>query len=64
MAGTSKARHVRHTKRDDIAEREEVLEREAPTRVPASSTEKRAVGEIMSALLDVITFGALEQAPR
>lgn len=59
MSVKSKARQTRRAKNESPV-RGEGTKRAI---VPAKPSEKRAAGEIMSALLNAITFGALEPAP-
>jgi hypothetical protein len=60
MSVKSKARQTRRAKPESTAP---ARANRAKKHVPVKAVEKRAAGEIMSALLNAITFGALEPAP-
>jgi predicted lipid-binding transport protein (Tim44 family) len=58
MSVKSKARRTRRAKPESTAPAAH-----ATPHLPANPEEKRAAGAIMGALLDAITFGALETSP-
>jgi hypothetical protein len=62
MSVKSKARQIRRSHKHESAA--PAPREEATPHVPAKPAEKRAAGEIMGALLNAITFGALEPAPQ
>lgn len=59
MSVKSKARRIRRAKQERTVPKDQ-----ATQHVPVKAEEKRAAGAIMGALLEAITFGALETVPQ
>lgn len=59
MTVKSKARRIRRAKHERTAPADQ-----ATQHAPVKAAEKRAAGAIMGALLEAITFGALESGPQ
>lgn len=63
MAAKSTARPRRSKQESTRGAASAERAKRATKRAPAKAAEQRAAGEIMRALLNAITFGALEPAP-